>query len=173
MIWCKCCHVLQVCCNHCPKSSFMHVHAFRYRKEKNKESIETKHHFWTFSCRHYCWVRYSSGGRGLINVNLCVTSNVLWNKEMVQDIDFLHSAHWDNDHIEVDMFFKCVQLKTRWKWVLSGSSVFLVIHFVPCKLYVLIISRGAEGPGREILQRPPICLSVHLSVCPSRLVFAL
>ena len=34
----------------------------------------------------------------------------------------------------------------------------------------LIISRGAEGPGREILQRPP---SVCLSVCPSRLVFAL
>ena len=28
----------------------------------------------------------------------------------------------------------------------------------------LVISRGAEGPGREILQRPP---SVRLSVCPS------
>ena len=28
----------------------------------------------------------------------------------------------------------------------------------------VIISRGAEGPGREILQRPP---SVCLSVCPS------
>ena len=49
-----------------------------------------------------------------------------------------------------------------------------------------LISRGAEGPGREILQRPPsvrlsVCLSVRpsvrpsvcLSVCPSRLVFAL
>ena len=37
-----------------------------------------------------------------------------------------------------------------------------------------IISRGAEGPGREILQRPPsVCLSVRPSVCPSRLVFAL
>ena len=38
------------------------------------------------------------------------------------------------------------------------------------------ISRGAEGLGREILQRPPrpsVCLSVCLSVCPSRLVFAL
>ena len=34
----------------------------------------------------------------------------------------------------------------------------------------VFISRGAEGPGREILQRPP---SVHPSVCPSRLVFAL
>ena len=28
-----------------------------------------------------------------------------------------------------------------------------------------LISRGAEGPGREILQRPPsVCLSVCLSV---------
>ena len=33
-----------------------------------------------------------------------------------------------------------------------------------------IISRGAEGPGRDILQRPP---SVRPSVRPSRLVFAL
>ena len=36
----------------------------------------------------------------------------------------------------------------------------------------LIISRGAEGPGREILQCPPsvrpsVCLSVRPSVCPS------
>ena len=44
----------------------------------------------------------------------------------------------------------------------------------------LIISRGAEGLGREILQRPPsvsVCLSVRpsvrLSVRPSRLVFTL
>ena len=29
---------------------------------------------------------------------------------------------------------------------------------------ILVISRGAEGPGWEILQRPP---SVHPSVCPS------
>ena len=42
-----------------------------------------------------------------------------------------------------------------------------------------VISRGAEGPGREILQRPPppihlsVCLSVRPSVCPSPLVFAL
>ena len=46
------------------------------------------------------------------------------------------------------------------------------------KLYnyitIFIISRGAEGPGREILQRPPsVRPSVCLSVCPSRLVFAL
>ena len=34
----------------------------------------------------------------------------------------------------------------------------------------VFISRCAEGPGREILQRPP---SVHPSVCPSRLVFTL
>ena len=34
---------------------------------------------------------------------------------------------------------------------------------------VLIVSRGAEGPEREILQRPP---SVRPSICPSRLVFA-
>ena len=33
-------------------------------------------------------------------------------------------------------------------------------------IYCIFISRGAEGPGREILQRPP-------SVRPSRLVFAL
>ena len=39
-----------------------------------------------------------------------------------------------------------------------------------CLCRGFIISRGAEGPGREILQRPP---SVCLSVCPSRLVFAL
>ena len=33
------------------------------------------------------------------------------------------------------------------------------------KLVVIFISRGAEGPGREILQRPPsVCLSVRLSV---------
>ena len=32
----------------------------------------------------------------------------------------------------------------------------------------IFISRGAEGPGREILQRPPsVCLSVCLSVRPS------
>ena len=31
-----------------------------------------------------------------------------------------------------------------------------------------IISRGAEGPGREILRRPPsVCPSVCLSVCLS------
>ena len=30
-----------------------------------------------------------------------------------------------------------------------------------------IISRGAEGPGREILQRPPVRPSVRLSVCLS------
>ena len=41
-----------------------------------------------------------------------------------------------------------------------------------------LISRGAEGPGREILQRPPsvrlsVRLSVRPSVCPSHLVFAL
>ena len=28
----------------------------------------------------------------------------------------------------------------------------------------LVISRRNEGPGREILQRPPVHLSVHLSV---------
>ena len=41
---------------------------------------------------------------------------------------------------------------------------------------VVFISRGAGGPGREILQRPPSCpsrLSVRPSVRPSRLVFAL
>ena len=43
---------------------------------------------------------------------------------------------------------------------------------------VIIISRGAEGPGQEILQRPPsvwpsVRPSVRPSVCPSRLVFAL
>ena len=38
----------------------------------------------------------------------------------------------------------------------------------------LFISRGAEGPGRDILQRPPsVCPSVRPSVRPSRLVFAL
>ena len=32
----------------------------------------------------------------------------------------------------------------------------------------IVISRGAGGPGREILQRPPsVCPSVRLSVCPS------
>ena len=38
------------------------------------------------------------------------------------------------------------------------------IFFVNRELDSFIISRGAEGPGREILQRPP---SVCLSVCPS------
>ena len=33
---------------------------------------------------------------------------------------------------------------------------------------VIVFSRGAEGPGREILQRPPsVCLSVCPSVCLS------
>ena len=46
------------------------------------------------------------------------------------------------------------------------------------KVVLFIIFRGAEGPGREILQRrPSVCLSVRpsvrLSVRPSRLVFAL
>ena len=51
-------------------------------------------------------------------------------------------------------------------WPINEKLVF--------KLFPLIISRGAEGPGREILQPPPpVCLSVCLSVCPSRLVFAL
>ena len=35
---------------------------------------------------------------------------------------------------------------------------------------IFIISGRAEGLGQEILQRPP---SIHPSVCPSRLVFAL
>ena len=49
----------------------------------------------------------------------------------------------------------------------------LSMHF---KSACLFISRGAEGPGREILQRPPsLCLSVcpSVSIRPSRLVFAL
>ena len=41
----------------------------------------------------------------------------------------------------------------------------------------LMFSRRAEGPGREILQRPLSVLSVRLSVCPSvcpsHLVFTL
>ena len=39
----------------------------------------------------------------------------------------------------------------------------------------VIISHGAEGPGREILQRPrpSVCPSVCLSICLSHLVFAL
>ena len=36
----------------------------------------------------------------------------------------------------------------------------------------VFISRGAEGPGREILECPP-SVSVRLSVRPSHLVFAL
>ena len=43
--------------------------------------------------------------------------------------------------------------------------IWFVVNYMP-----IIISRGAEGPGREILQRPPsVCLSVCLclSVCPS------
>ena len=53
-----------------------------------------------------------------------------------------------------------------WPWHLTYESQF-------------IISRGAGGPGREILQHPrlsvclSVCLSVRLFVCPSRLVFAL
>ena len=39
----------------------------------------------------------------------------------------------------------------------------------------IIVSRGAEGPGQVILQRPPsVCLSAHPSVCtvrPSRSSF--
>ena len=56
----------------------------------------------------------------------------------------------------------------------SGHRIVLVIRTEPVCIYcaLFVMSRGAEGPGREILQRPPpppVCLSV----CPSRLVFAL
>ena len=68
--------------------------------------------------------------------------------------------------------------------------VYIIIHIAIYSIYmntniqtnnmfmmlwcVFIISRGAGGPGREILQRPPsVCLSVRPSVRPSRLVFAL
>ena len=42
----------------------------------------------------------------------------------------------------------------------------LLSIFFLCCTYIssvmrLIISRGAEGPGREILQCPPVCLSVR------------
>ena len=50
-------------------------------------------------------------------------------------------------------------------WLMYEKLVF--------KLFPLVISRGAEGPGREILQTPPVRPSVCPSVCPSRLVFAL
>ena len=36
-------------------------------------------------------------------------------------------------------------------------------YFIYISSYIFI-SRGAEGPGREILQRPPVCLSVCLSI---------
>ena len=51
-------------------------------------------------------------------------------------------------------------------WVLETA------YCIPIRMYlvdtglVVIISRSAEGPGREILQR-------YCPVCPSRLVFAL
>ena len=41
-------------------------------------------------------------------------------------------------------------------------------HLIYYIYILLIISRGAEGLGRDILQcPPPPRLSVHLSVCPS------
>ena len=55
-----------------------------------------------------------------------------------------------------------------------GVEAIIVSPNIHHRFYGLVISRGAEGPGREILQRPPsVCLSVRPSVCPSRLVFAL
>ena len=49
--------------------------------------------------------------------------------------------------------------------IYSGFRKTLLSHFM---FYAIFISRGAEGPGREILQRPPsvcpsVCLSVRLS----------
>ena len=55
-----------------------------------------------------------------------------------------------------------MQLQCPWK-----CREFLTYNDLKCLLSPAapkVISRGAEGPGREILQRPP---SVRLSVCPS------
>ena len=49
-------------------------------------------------------------------------------------------------------------------YIRSGYSNVYVYPNI--QVFDIIISRRAEGPGREILQR-------HLSVCPSHLVFAL
>ena len=44
----------------------------------------------------------------------------------------------------------------------------LVIVIEGKYINTIFISHGAEGPGREILQRPPsVCLSVRPSICLS------
>ena len=71
--------------------------------------------------------------------------------------------------------FGCLAPPVERQRSFSNAALSVVVN-ISHKIF--IISRGAEGPGREILQRPPsVCLSVRpsvcLSVCPSRLVFAL
>ena len=53
-----------------------------------------------------------------------------------------------------------------YKWAISSFGGFILKVCQYSQIYIshIIISRGAEGLGREILQRPP---SVCLSVCPS------
>ena len=42
----------------------------------------------------------------------------------------------------------------------AGGFYLIIVIFILMQDIVFVISRGAEGPGREILQHPP-------SVCPS------
>ena len=91
---------------------------------------------------------------------------------------FSHFSHILVSSIEV--LPKCIASCSSSEIIIVLFSNFnLVIDFkgyfhnIESPIWTFVISRGAEGPGREILQRPP---SVRLSVCPSvpsRLVFAL
>ena len=57
------------------------------------------------------------------------------------------------------------------RFLLSLTSIVEVNDSDRYSCQIVVISRGAEGPGREILQRPPVrpsvCPSVRLSVCLS------
>ena len=48
---------------------------------------------------------------------------------------------------------------------LDSYTLIVIVCSIHIHSHIIIISRGAEGPGREILQRPRP--SVRLSVCPS------
>ena len=69
--------------------------------------------------------------------------------------------------------FPCSDFVSQmWGWFGGGEgcNVFLTFYAISNISRKKVISRGAEGPGREIFH---VCPSVCPSVRPSRLVFAL
>ena len=80
-------------------------------------------------------------------------------------LDEIHERDLHSDFLMIIMK-DLVQIRPDIKFVLMSAT--LNAKMFSSYFGKFIISRGAEGPGREILQRPPsVCLSVCLSVRPS------